>query len=250
MSVECFFIEINLRKRKCLVCCSYNPHRDNIKDHLNTISANLDLYSSKHEYIIVIGDFSVEVNDKFMSNFCESYNLSSLIKESTCYKNPENPSSIDLILTNSPHSFQCSSVVETGLSDFHKMIVTVMKTTFQRMPTKIRNYMDYRHFDINIFRQSILYELAKESVSNTDLNKFIEICLKTLNNYAPSKKKYNRGNQMPFMNKDLSKAIMGRTRFRNKFLKIEMMRTERSILNNATTVYLYLEKLKSNTMGI
>ena len=28
-----------------------------------------------------------------------------------------------------------------------------------------------------------------------------------------------------------------------------MMRTERSILNNATTVYLYLEKLKSNTMG-
>ena len=162
---------------------------------------------------------NLEVNDKFISNFCESYNLSSLIKESTCYKNPENPSSIDLILTNSPHSFQCSSVVETGLSVFHKMIVTVMKTTFQRIPAKIRNYRDYRHFDINIFRESILYELAKESVSNTDLNKFIEICLKTLNNYAPSKEKYNRGNQMPFINKDLSKAIMDRTRFRNKFFK-------------------------------
>ena len=94
-----------------------------------------------------------------------------------------------------------------------------MKTTFRRMPAKIKNYRDYRHFDINIFRESILYELAKESVSNADLNKFIEICLKTLNNYAPSKKKYDRGNQMPFMNKDLSKAIMDRTRFRNKFLK-------------------------------
>ena len=33
------------------------------------------------------------------------------------------------------------------------------------------------------------------------------------------KKKFKRGNQMPFMNKDLSKAIMDRTRFRNKFLK-------------------------------
>ena len=33
------------------------------------------------------------------------------------------------------------------------------------------------------------------------------------------KKKYNRGNQMPFMNKHLSKATMDRTRFRNKFLK-------------------------------
>ena len=124
-----------------------------------------------------------------MSNFCESsYNLSSLIKESTCYKNPENPSCIDLILTNLPHSFQCSSVVETGLSDFHKMIVTVMKTTFHSVPAKIRNYRDYRHFDINVFQESVLYELATESVSNTDLNKFIEICLKTLNNYAPSKK--------------------------------------------------------------
>ena len=189
LPTECFFIEINLRKRKWLVCCSYNPHRDNIKEHLNTISANLDLYSSKYEYIIVIGDFNAEVNDKFMSNFCESYNLSSLIKESTCYKNPENHSSIDLILTNSPHRFQCSSVVETGLSDFHKMIVTVMKTTFQRIPAKIRNYRNYRHLDINIFRESILYELAKESVTYTDLNKFIEICLKTLKNYAPSKKK-------------------------------------------------------------
>ena len=119
---ECFFIEINLCKRKWLVCCSNNPYRDNIKDHLNTINSNLDLYSSKYEYIIVIGDFNVEVNDKFMSNFCEPYNLSSLIKESTCYKNP---SSIDLILTNSPHSFQSSSVVETGLPDFHKMIMSL-----------------------------------------------------------------------------------------------------------------------------
>ena len=246
---ECFFIEINLRKRKWLVC-SYNPHRDNIKDHLNTISANLDLHSSKYEYIIVIGDFNVEVNDKFMSNFCESYNLISLIKESTCYKNPENPSCIDLILANSPHSFQCPSVVETGLSDFHKMIVTVMKTTFQRMPAKIRNYRDYRHYDINIFRESILYELAKESVSNTDLNKFIEICLETLNNYAPSKKKYNRGNQMPFVNKDLSKAIMNRTRFRNKFLKNRNDENRKKYSEQRNYCYLYLEKLKSNTMGI
>ena len=29
-----------------------------------------------------------------------------------------------------------------------------------------------------------------------------------------------------------------------------MMRTERSILNNAATVYLYLENQKNNTMGI
>ena len=151
LPTECFFVEINLCKHKWLVCCSYNPHRDNIKNHLQVISANLDLYSSKYEHIIVMGDFNADIGDKFMGDFCESYNLSSLIKESTCYKNPENPSFINLILTNSPHSFQCSSAIETGLSDFHKMIVTVLKTTFQRIPAKIRNYRDYRDFNNDAF---------------------------------------------------------------------------------------------------
>ena len=41
----------------------------------------------------------------------------------------------------------------------------------------------------------------------------------TLNLFAPIKKKYARGNQMPFMTKDLSKEMMTRYRLRNKYLK-------------------------------
>ena len=44
---------------------------------------------------------------------CESYGLKNLIKVPTCYKNPQNPSCIDLILTNSPLSFQSSVVIKT-----------------------------------------------------------------------------------------------------------------------------------------
>ena len=166
-----------------------------------------------------MGDFNVDIGDKFMGDFCVSYNLSSLIKESTCYKNPENPSCIDLILTSSSRSFQCSSAIESGLSDFHKKIVTVFKTTFQRIPAKIRNYRDYRDFNNDAFRECLITDLANENIGDGDLNKFIETCHETLNNHAPSKKKYIRGNQMPFMNMELSKAIMDRTRFRNNFLK-------------------------------
>ena len=104
-----------------------NPHKDNISNYLQLIRKKLDLYSN-NESIILVGDFNSGINDECMYDFCESFNLSSLIRESTCYKNPENPSCIDLFLTNSPYSFQNSGVVETGLSDFHKMIVTVMKT--------------------------------------------------------------------------------------------------------------------------
>ena len=32
--------------------------------------------------------------------FCDNYNLKSLIKQPTCYKNPDNSTWIDLLLTN------------------------------------------------------------------------------------------------------------------------------------------------------
>ena len=62
-----------------------------------------------------------------MKSFCESYNLTNLIKQPTCFKNLEKTSSIDLILTNRPKSFQTTCVIETGLSDFHRMTASVIK---------------------------------------------------------------------------------------------------------------------------
>ena len=58
-----------------------------------------------------------------MECFCECYKFKSFVKDPTCFKNSENPSCVDLILTNIPYSFQNSCVIETGLSDFHEMIV-------------------------------------------------------------------------------------------------------------------------------
>ena len=46
---------------------------------------------------------------------------------------------------------------------------------------------------------------------------FFDICSKVLNNHAPRKKTYIRGNSKPFMTKELSKTIMQRTGFRTNF---------------------------------
>ena len=54
-----------------------------------------------------------------MKYFSESYNLKSLVRVPTCFKDPENPPSIDLSLMNSPYFFQRLCVIETGLPDFH-----------------------------------------------------------------------------------------------------------------------------------
>ena len=65
--VEGFYIEINLRKKKWSLCGLYNPHRNNISNHLDSLSKKLALYSSTFDNYIVIGDFNVEADSKEMS---------------------------------------------------------------------------------------------------------------------------------------------------------------------------------------
>ena len=36
--IECLAIEVNLRKVKCVVICSYNPHKNYISNHLEILS--------------------------------------------------------------------------------------------------------------------------------------------------------------------------------------------------------------------
>ena len=145
------YIELNFHKTKWLLSCSYNPNRNNIMNHLDALRRNLDLYSSEYKHIILLGDFNVETKEPCMQSFLELYGLRNLISEPTCYKNPEKPSSIDLILTNSSSSFQNSCAIETGLSNFHKMTITVMKTTFHKLKPKLIYYGDYKMFSNDKF---------------------------------------------------------------------------------------------------
>ena len=219
--IESFFIEINLRNSKWLINCSYNPHKNNIATHLDRLSKSLDTFSSDYEKFIILGDFNVEINESHLKSFCENYDLTNLIKQPTCYKNPTNPTFIDLILTNAPHSFPSTYAVETGLSDFHLMTMTVMRKSFQKYQPSIISYRSYKKFSNAAFRETLIKKLSTGNfVSNENgFERFCDISLETLNKHAPYKKKHARGNQMPFFNKDLSKAIMTRTKLRNIFLQ-------------------------------
>ena len=44
---EAFFTEIKVNTCKCLVCCSYNPNRIDVSNHLEQIRKALDIYSKK-----------------------------------------------------------------------------------------------------------------------------------------------------------------------------------------------------------
>ena len=113
---ELEFSKIN----KWLLSYSYNPHRGSTKQHLSNISKGLDELKSKYDNIIIIGYLKFEMSKTSLNEFWQTYNLESIVNKATCFKNPKNPSWIDLVLTNKQERFLKAKNVETGYLAFIK----------------------------------------------------------------------------------------------------------------------------------
>ena len=177
--IECTFLEMTIRKSKWLIVGGYNPHKKNISYFLKYVSRELDKYLPKYENLLLLGDWNSAVTEKEMKEFCETYGLENLIKVPTCYKSTKNPSSIDIMLTNKKRSFQNSLTIETGLSDFHKMTITVLKKYFKKEDPITITYRDLKSFDGRKFRADIRNQLERIG----ELNK--HIFTSTWNSHAP-----------------------------------------------------------------
>ena len=129
---EGIFLELNLRKVKCFLFGGYNPHKDNISNFVRHLGPIVDTFLSTYDNPLLLGDFNSETSEFIMKEFCEMYNLNNLIKDPTCFKNPSNPSSIGVMLTNRPRSFFNNTTIESGLSDHHKLTISVLKSFFQK----------------------------------------------------------------------------------------------------------------------
>ena len=120
---------------------------------IKLLSKNLDLHSSKCERFVFVCDLNVRMENEAIKVFCNLCHLTSLNNKPTCYKNPANPSCIYLILTNCPKYLQNITVNETGLSDFHKTVVTIMKANFHKLELKIVHYWNYKNLTNELFRE-------------------------------------------------------------------------------------------------
>ena len=107
----------------------------------------------------MLGHFKSYIEDSPMKTFGKIYKLWNFIKEPTCFKNPENLTCIDLILANKPLNFKTTYVIEAGLSDFHKMIVAMMKMHFPKINPQVVSYRKYKDFHNETFLDSLRHEL-------------------------------------------------------------------------------------------
>ena len=118
-------------------------------------------------------------------------------KEPTCYKNSENPSPIDFTLTNNPRSFFKTNTFFTGLPDFHKLVLSVFKTTFCKSKPKEITYRNFKNFEEESFNQELRNNLVNNNVKSYKF--FEKVFLDALNKYAPLKKKSVRPNHAPYI---------------------------------------------------
>ena len=187
---------------------------------MGAVGKSLHSYSAKYKNFILLGDFNVEPTEDAMEEFMKAYSLKNLAKEPTCFKNPDKPSSIDLIPTNKSKSFQTSPNIEIGISDFHKMVMTVLKVYFKKKGPSVIQYRNYKNFSNDKFRNDLLNELIRSKIETSRFDIFVNAVLKVLSKNALAKKRDIRTNEAPFMNKILKKkAIIKLSRVRNVFLK-------------------------------
>ena len=102
------------------------------------------------------------------------------------------------------------------------MTVSALKMHLRKLPPRIISYRDFSNYHNANFINSLTEvhfkgENTESFVKHPDC--FYKVCNEVLNQHTPRKRKYVRGKNKRFMNNALSKAIMQRTKLRNKFLK-------------------------------
>ena len=107
------------------------------------------------------GDINVEEEENCLRDFLFHYNVKNLVKENTCFKSIDNPRCIDLFLTN---SYRNTTTIATGLCDFHKMAITVLKTPFPKARSKVIQYRDYKKIVLRNFREELISKFENEVV--------------------------------------------------------------------------------------
>ena len=145
------------------------PNKNLISDHRKEIGKNLDSYSSKYDNFIFPGDLDTKTTESAVRGFYQIYGYENLIKYNGFFKNPEKPSCIDLIITNRPKCFLVSVTLDTGLSDFHKMTLAVMKIFYKKQKSTIIAYCSHRHFSNEAFVAGVQFRVSQVNSENNNL---------------------------------------------------------------------------------
>ena len=148
-----------------LVIGTYKPPLLNDIVFTSEISNILTFYWSTHDSILLMGDFNMVPNNPKLSELIDNHEICTLISEPTCFKSI-NPTCIDNFLTNKKIRFMKTLTFETGVSDHHKLISTMLRSTFAKGKPKKTFYRCYKNFDNKRFEEKLQKQFSQCQILN------------------------------------------------------------------------------------
>ena len=155
--IKGLFIELNFRKAKWLLFGTYHPKIQSDSYYFNNLNKALDLYSH-YDKKLLVGDFNTELSDAW-SIFSTNLTLKTLSKKKPASKIQIILAPSTFFLTSNSLAFQNTKTAFAGLSDCHKLVLRVLKTTFSE--NKQRLYQDYKKINFYKNKQPLYQDYKK-----------------------------------------------------------------------------------------
>ena len=241
--IEVICSELTISNRNWVILSIYRPlDYFNLLLFFKELRKYLNQASKNYDNFIVLGDFNIDIRQTStgshkLDKFWGLFSLKNIIESNTCF-NKFHSSAIGLFLTSKSNFFQKTNAIEAGLSDHHKLICIFLNSCYDKLKPKIAYYRNYKNFNEANFLNDL--KNCDFSLKTDDLNENYDFLTNTfiniLNKHAPLKTKFIRGNQAPWMTRNLSKEMYTSGRVRNKFCKHPTKENEKLYINNETYV--------------
>ena len=223
--VEHIILETCLKGEKIFFIAVYKP--PNVKNEclssfLETV-CTICLCESKSIY--VMGDLNVDHSSKphALTETLNVLNVKNIIKGPTCYKNPQSPTLLDVILTNTPNRIAETINATLGISDFHNFVGAATKMGAPQLFPKTITYRSMKNFDelkyVNDIKQAPFGVAEIFDDVQDKMWYFEKLFIDIVESNAPTKTKKVKLNQVPYMHGELRKAINVKAMLRRKFFK-------------------------------
>ena len=159
---------------------------------------------------------------KTLSEINDIFDMSCLLSNPTCCKGDQG-TLLDVFLTNRPTKFYKSTSVETGFSDFHHIIITVMKSSNHKPSPKYLTSRSYKIFDETKFLHDLNNDLATVDITLSDYEKNCSsnIIKNVIDRHAPVKTRKIRNHSSLVMNGEWRRAIYKKNMLKNNIFKFK-----------------------------
>lgn len=229
MESICIDVKGHNNSRFIVLACYRSPSKNKPADFLPSLyTAAETLYNTRNE-LLIIGDLNFNMlddgnsePDPHLTDFCDRFCMTNTITEPTRVTNTS-ASLIDVLITSNPERFVLSGTMKLGISD-HDLIYTIRKQKIPRPQPKLIEYRSMKGFDAERY-QADLGKIPWDSAYVYDdiddiCEHWYQLFINVVDQHLPFKKKYIRGDQLPWITPEISSAITRRNILFRKFKRI------------------------------